>query len=58
MLVGLILGCYGPEQNSPVRPWMGSCVVNMNMASCDKWVDMASIDEWGGLHVISGNGFV
>ena len=21
MVVGLILGCYGPEQNSPVRPW-------------------------------------
>ena len=20
MVVGLILGCYGPEQNSPVRP--------------------------------------
>ena len=22
MVVGLILGCYGPEQNSPVRPCM------------------------------------
>ena len=21
LVVGLILGCYGPEQNSPVRPW-------------------------------------